>query len=135
MGRSSDKHINWINFGAFFGDCLFVCGFTYDEVLFHFKKKKTPMEWVRAFEMTKDTWEEDIPGFVSKRKVNGVTYLFMVMKKRFDFKDDSHNVLAHEVLHLISYHLRDFLDPMEENECFCYTHSHVMRQCYKILRS
>lgn len=130
----SSKHINWLNFGSFFGSCMFVCGFTYEETLKHIKKKKTG-DWILAFEDTKEIWNCDNWGYASKRTVAGVTYFILVLKNRFDFKDDSHSRLAHEILHLVSFCLKDFLDPMVENEAFAYTHTHLMTQCYKILRS
>lgn len=131
----SAKHINWLNFGTFRGSCLFVCGFTYDETVKILKMKKS-YEWLAAFESTKKVWDNDNWGFASKREMeSGVLHFFLVLKNRFDFKDDSHIKLAHEILHLASFHLKDFLDPIVENECFAYTHSHLMEQCYKILRS
>ena len=133
--KLSAKHINWLNFGIFYGNCLFICGFSYDEVMLNFKKKKTPDGWVKAFKDTKEIWDNDNWGYASKRTIDGVLYFILVLKKRFDFKDESHARLAHEVTHIISFNLRDVLDPMTENEAFCYTQTHLMTQCYKILRS
>lgn len=135
MGNKlSDKHINWLNFGTFRGNCLFVCGFTYDETIKVLKRKKS-YEWLAAFETTADMWESDNWGFASRREVMGKDYFFLIIKSRFDFKDKSVIYLAHEVVHLASFHLRDILDPMQENECFAYTHTHLMEQVYKILRN
>jgi hypothetical protein len=132
----SSRHINWLDFGTFQGTCLLVCGFSYEAVSDHFKKKKTPKEWVEAFESTKNMWDSDNWGFASRRQTDsGQICFFLTLKHRFDFKDDSHVKLAHEILHLASFQLADFLDPIKENECFAYTHTHLMRQCYKILRS
>lgn len=133
--KTSAKHINWLNFGIFEGNVLFVCGFTFEEMLRHFKRTKTPDGWVATFESTKNLWDASSWGFVSKREMEGKTYFFLVLKKRFDFKDDSHAKLAHEIVHLASFHLIDLLDPMKENEAFAYTHTYLMRQCYKILRN
>ena len=131
----SAKHINWLDFGTFYGSCLFVCGFTYEETLKVLHKKKAS-EWILTFESTKDVWYSENWGFASRRETDaGKIHFFLTLKHRFDFKDDSHVKLAHEILHLASFHLTGFLDPMKENECFAYTHTHLMRQCYKILRS
>ena len=131
----SSKHINWLDFGTFYGSCLFVCGFTYEETLKVLKRKKS-FEWLDAFETTKDVWDSDNWGFASRRQTNaGKIYFFLTLKSRFDFKDESHIKLAHEIVHLASFHLTDFLDPMKENEAFAYTHTRLMTQCYKILRS
>ncbi len=133
--KKSDKHINWLDFGIFFGSTMFIVGFTFEEALSHLKKKKSG-DWILALESTTDLWKNENWGFVSKRTlVTGKIYYFLVLKKQFDFQDESHAKLAHEILHLCSFHLKDFLDPIEENECFCYTHTHLMTQCYKILRS
>lgn len=131
----SAKHINWLDFGIFHGSCLFICAFSYDEVIGNFKKKKTTEGWVKAFEDTKSIWDNDNWGYASKRIIDDRKYFILVLKKRFDFKDESHSRLAHEILHIASFHLNDFLDPMAENEAFAYTHTHLMKQCYKILRS
>lgn len=133
MKKKSDKHINWLNFGSFPGICMFIVGFTYDEALKISTRKKYG-DWILGLEQTKSIWDEPNAGFVSKRKVNGKNYYYLVLKNRFDFTDERHATLAHEILHLCSFHLSDFLDPMHENEAFCYTHTHLMNQCYKILR-
>ena len=135
MTKLSAKHMNWLNFGAFDGTVLFVCGFTYGEIMNRFKNKKTSEGWVTAFENTKNMWDDDTNhAFCSKEEVSGKTYFIMVLKNRFDFRDGSHATLAHEILHLISQNLPEFLDPMRENECFAYTHTFLMNQCYAILR-
>lgn len=133
--RLSAKHINWLDFGTFHGNCLFVCGFTYEETIKILKKKKSK-EWLNVIETTKEIWDSNNWGFASRRETSeGVIYFFLILKNRFDFKDDSHVKLAHEIVHLSSFNLVEFLDPMKENECFAYTHTYLMRQCYKILRS
>ena len=132
---ASHKHINWLNFGTFDGACLFVCGFSYENIIMQLKLKRTPKEWVISFESTKSMWDNDNWGFASKRTIDGKTYFFLVLKNIFDFKDDSHARLAHEILHLSTFHLTDFLNPIDENECFAYTHTHLMKQVYKILRT
>jgi hypothetical protein len=130
----SAKHISFLNLGSFPGVVMFSVGFTYDEVLKISTKKYG--DWALAVEKIQDVFQEDNNiGFASKRVVKDINYFFLVLKKVFDFKDQSHVVLAHEALHVISFVLCDILDPMVENEAFCYTHSHILEQCYKILRS
>lgn len=132
--RISDKHINWLNFGSFFGSCMLVCGFSYKETLKLLNRRKAG-DWILAFESTKDVFDNPNWGYASKKTIAGIDYFILVLKDRFDFKDASHAKLAHEILHLCSFNLKDFFDPMVENEAFCYTHTHLMTQCYKILRS
>ena len=135
-GKLSARYISWLNFGSFPGNCMFIVAFDYEECIKIMKRKKSG-DWILALQETKSMWDEPNAGFVSKRTlVTGEIFYFLVLRKKFDFtNDDHHATLAHEVLHLISYHLPFHLDPMEENEAFCYTHTHIMQQCYKILRS
>lgn len=131
----SNKHIKFLNFGSFYGTVMFIVGFTYEETL-KISKRKKYTGWIDALPQIKKVYQESgNVGFASERKLDKVKYYFLVLKKPFDFKDDSHASLAHEVLHLISFNLPYFLDPIIENEAFCYTHTHIMNQCYKILRS
>lgn len=134
--KISDKHINWLDFGIFFGSCMFVCGFSYEETLKVLKKKKSD-GWITAFESTKDVWESGGAAFASKREMSpsGKIYFFLVLKDRFDFSDEHQRRLAHECIHLASFNISGTLNPMVENEAFAYLHTHLMKQCHDILRS
>ena len=136
MAKSA-KHINWLDFGIFHGTVMFIVGFSYEETIKNLRQKRERYaDWILALETTKQLWDSNNWGFCSRREPeDGKIYFFVVIKERFDFKDESHAKLAHEILHLCSFNLKDFLDPMKENEAFCYTHTHLMNQCYKILRN
>lgn len=132
--RISDRIIDHLNFGMFEGSCLFVCGFSYEQTLKHLQKKEDT-EWIEMFKNTKDVWDNDNWGFCSKRwSKDDKKYYFLVIKKQFNFSDDSQRKLAHEIVHLASFYLKDLLDPMQENEAFAYFHTYLMKQCHDILR-
>lgn len=133
--RISGKHIKWLNFGIFFGSCLFVCGFAFEETCKILKRKRI-YNWLEAFESTKNNWGNNCVGYTSRRTPSdGKEYFILVLKKRFNFSDEDHRMLAHEVLHLASFNIAESLDPMVENEAFAYLHTHLMKQCHDILRS
>lgn len=126
-----------LNFGSFPGKILFTAGYTFDEICKELKKQKCA-EWLQCFETTKYLLDGRSRGFGSERtlEINGKTYYyhFLCLRDIFDFSDQSHATLAHEVIHVCSYHLSDLLDLVKENEAFAYTHTHIMEQCYELLR-
>lgn len=140
MIKKSPKLIQYVNFGTFPGSIMFICGFTYEETHTLLKKKKN-FEWLDVFETTKQYFDNNNSGFASKRisehKTTGQQryYYFIYLRDRFDFSDRSNIILAHEIIHICTYHLKDMLDIVVENEAFAYTHTHVMTQIYKHLRS
>lgn len=133
----SNAVMHTLNFGSFFGKCFFSCGHTFDEICKELKKQKQ-VDWLAAFKNSKYLFDQNNCGYVYKTQVevNGemLTYFFLIMKKRFDFSDYYHSILAHEVIHLVTFNLKDHLDIVQENEAFAYTHTHIMNQCYEILR-
>lgn len=132
--KLSDKHIAFLDFGSFPGVVMFTVGFTYEEVLGISKKRYK--DWVDAVKMMEDIYKEKNCGFASKRTVNGIKHFFLVLTANFDFSDESHTTLSHEAIHLISFQFELLgVDPIQENEAFCYTHTHILNQCYKTLRS
>lgn len=135
MNQKNILHV--INFGSFPGKALFTCGFTFKEICKELKKQKCK-DWLDAFISTKDNFEPDIKGFASLKTliIEGKEYYysFLHLRDGFDFSDDHHIVLAHEVIHLCTYNLKYCFDITKENEAFAYTHSHIMKQCYEIIR-
>lgn len=130
--------IEILNFGSFPGKILFTSGYGYDEICKELKKQKCH-EWLQAFESTKWLWENKNWGFASSRtlsiKGEDFYYNFLCLKNRFDFSDTHHAKLSHEVIHICSFHLHDVFDVIKENEAFAYTHTHILNQCYKVLRN
>lgn len=130
----SDKHINWLKTGMFEIPVFFSVGFDYKKGLNYFKKEAVG-NWLNAFELIEEMYYEDSWGFVSKRTYNNMHYYFFVIKNRFRFDDDNQRCLAHELVHLASFILNDrAIDLFQENECFAYLHTYLMKQCHDILR-
>lgn len=129
--------LHMVNFGSFHGKILFTAGYTYDEICKELKKQKCD-EWLVAFENTKYLWGKDVAGFSSLQTVsiNGKEYesCFVCLRDVFDFSDKAHATLSHEVIHICTHNLSNMLDIVKENEAFAYTHTHILNQCYDVLR-
>lgn len=134
----SNAIMTTLNFGSFPGKILFTCGYKFDEVCKQLKKEKC-YEWLQCFETTKYLWTADCRGFGSFRtltvKGKEYYYSFLCLRDCFDFTDEAHATLSHEVIHICSQQLPDLFDIVKENEAFAYTHTHILNQCYKVLRN
>lgn len=135
--KISGNVMDMLNFGSFPGKILFTAGFTYDEICKELTRQKCG-SWLKAFKTTIDTWDNRCWGFGSLRTINikGQTYhySFLCLRDNFDFTDSSHARLAHEVIHVCTWQLSDLFNMVKENEAFAYTHTHIMNQCYNVLR-
>jgi hypothetical protein len=87
---------------------------------------------------TEYLFSPDCKGFSSEQtwEVNGVVYYysFICLQEEFDFSDRHHTILSHEVIHACTHHLKSMFDIVTENEAFAYTHTHILNQCYEVLR-
>lgn len=137
MKNGGIKIISTLNFGSFPGKIMFSTGYTYDEVCEELKKQKCK-EWLMAFTECKYLTGSGVAGFSSKRyldiKGKEYEYCFLFLRDGFNFSDRHHAVLSHEVIHICSHHLSSMLDIVKENEAFAYTHTHILTQCYSVLR-
>ena len=133
----SNAVMQTLNFGSFPGKIFFTAGYTYDEICKELKKQKLP-EWLQCFETTKDLWDGNCWGLGSLRTINingkYYYYSFLCLRDKFDFSDESHAGLAHEIIHVCTFQLADLFNLVKENEAFAYTHTHIMNQCYDVLR-
>lgn len=130
------KCIEFLNFGSFPGTIMFVMGFSYDELLKTSKRKKYK-EWIAGIEddqfkglynqgswfAMKNTIEH------SKTKEQKTLYFVCLPFDVFMGKPYDYCRLAHEVHHIVAFHLKDILNRNEEFEAEAYTHTHVMYQC------
>lgn len=132
------KVLTIVNFGSFPGKILFTAGYTHDEVCKELVKQKCS-EWLKAFKECKYLATPECAGFASKRSLDikgkEYEYNFVFMRDEFDFKDKSHAYLSHEVIHICTFQLSRMLDIVKENEAFAYTHTHILDQIYKVLRT
>lgn len=124
-----------LNFGSFPGKVLFTVGFTYDEICKALKRQEQT-GWLAEFETTKHNFDtEHCVGFCARRLgKDKCQYYFLHLRDNFNYTEKHHITLSHELIHLCSYHLPDYLDVLKENEAFAYTHSHLMQQCYDVMK-
>jgi hypothetical protein len=127
------KVIDTLNFGSFPGKIMFTCGYSFKDVCKELKKQKCN-EWLECFKQLEYLFEPSCAGFAAVRKLNEFTYHFVCLRDEFDFSDKHHATLSHEVIHIITYNISDMLDIVKENEAFAYTHTHILNQCYEVLR-
>ncbi len=134
MGKSV---IHTLNFGSFPGKVFFTTGYSFDEICKELTKQKQ-VDWLAAFKNSKYLFDSAAVGYAYKTSVEvkgrELTYMFLVLKKSFDFSDYMHSILSHELIHLCTFNLKDMLDIVKENEAFAYTHTHMLTQCYEVLR-
>lgn len=129
--------IHTINFGSFPGKCMFSVGYTFDEIVKELTKQKLK-PWLETFKTTKEHFHSECAGFASQRtlteKGSAYYFNFLHLRDQFDYSEKSHTILAHEAIHLITFHLKGMLDIVKENEAFAYTHTHILKQCYDAMR-
>lgn len=116
---------------------MFTCGYSFKDICRELKKQKCN-EWLAAFKKTEYLFSPDCKGFTSEQtwEVDGVLYYysFICLQEEFDFSDRHHTILSHEVIHACTHHLKSMFDIVTENEAFAYTHTHILNQCYEVLR-
>lgn len=133
----SFKVLSTLNFGSFPGKIMFSAGYTFDEVCEELKKQKC-WGWLEAFKDCKNLTEPDVSGFASKKIVTNkgkeFEFCFVFLRDVFNFSDRHHTVLSHEVIHICTHNLSPMFNIVKENEAFAYTHTHILTQCYKVIR-
>lgn len=129
------KVIGSLNTGIFDAYVTFSCRFTYDEIVENLKQQNCH-EWAESISEDKEFIDNGYH-FALKRtvtkKTDTRTYFFIILKD-FRFTDQDYCELAHEVLHICQFLLPDVLDRNREFECEAYLHTHLMKQCLKLLR-
>lgn len=140
MRKKSDKILRWINCGIWPTSFMLSVGFTYDEIIKHCKRLKA-LGWHEALAESKDVINSNkhfgcaLKQEVHNNKTNTTTaYYYIILRQPFDFSDWSMAALAHEVLHLCQFMLKDILDMEREYEAVAYTHTYFMEQILKALR-
>lgn len=134
----SNRIIKWFDAGIWPASIVFCCGFTYDEIIKHFKKVKAD-GWITAISQDKKFIDSD-KYFALKRTVTEnktgreVTYFYIIFRNEFDFSDYMYCTLAHEVLHICQFMLPDMTNMEREYEAVAYTHTYLMQNILKELR-
>lgn len=122
----------FIDFGIFPDYCLFSCGFTYEDLVSELEKKGYK-GWTKAVKSHKDYIKRG-NWCALKATIKDEVFWIIVAPKAFDFTDDDYCHLAHECLHIYQWYLPSYLDIEKEIEAGAYLHSHLMKQCLKIIR-
>lgn len=132
------KVMEWLNNGCYPGFVMFSCGFTYDQVVAELKKKKAT-DWLYGIQDDKKLIESGnwfgLARYVENTKTGSKMSLFyIIITEEFKFDDYDYCRLAHEVLHICQFFLKDLFDMEREYESVAYYHTHIMQQCLKALR-
>lgn len=134
MGKK--KIIFWQNMGTFPGTMMVCVGWKDYKDVIEFLKKKKYTEWHRAMKLKPEEFKNP---HCSKWELEKwtpenpcITYFLLWLP---DCKEDAEHltVLAHELVHCVSYHLKDFIDPIKENEAMAYQHTFLMKNIIKQL--
>ncbi len=137
MKVKPQKGATFLNGGIFSAKVFFSCGMTHKEILKFLRKNGHP-EWAYAIQDDRENIEKKSAVFTCKElsdKVASAHYCYIILNEPFDFSDDNHTSLAHEIIHACQWILPDFLDRNKEHEAEAYFHTHLMTQCLGFLRS
>ena len=125
--------------GIFPGECLVSIGYTYDQLLDQLTKQKklSYKLGIRGDREFIETGNYKALKRVIKNEKTGkeliLFYLFGITP--FEFTDYDFIRLAHEILHICQFYLKDVLDRNKEIEAEAYLHTHLMTQCIQLLRN
>jgi hypothetical protein len=138
MAKKSNKIIRYLNTGIFPGTVMFSCGFDYDFIIKFYKKHKAT-DWLSGLEGDKNLIDGGNYFSLYRELYNTKTgeskhLYYIILKKQFTFTDYEMCVLAHEIVHICQFFLKDILDRNKEIEAEAYLHTHLMQQCLKELR-
>lgn len=135
--RKRFKCIQWLDFGIYPGTVMFVHDMSYAEVVSELNGLGADL-WSLGLRGDVDlvdsgSWlalRRDLshPDFGDK-----VLY-YLFVKGSFDFSDYDYCRLAHEVLHIVQFHLPGILDRDREIESEAYLHTYLMGQCLRAIR-
>lgn len=136
--KISHKVQYFLDAGIFPATICFNCGFTYDEIIALLKKKKAD-EWVLPIENDKALVDSGNNFALARHMTNTktgkqVSFFYIILIQRFKFTDYEMCVLAHEILHICQFFLKDVLDRNKETEAEAYFHTYLMENILKILR-
>jgi len=135
--KKSKKVLGILNMGIFPTDILFCNGFAYEEIVKELEAQKCN-EWVFGIKMHEQLLTNGGDWCALRSSINehgrDVLYFYIILKTPFRFEDEDYCKLAHEVLHICQFFLPLVLKRDNEYECEAYLHTHIMRQCLKLMR-
>lgn len=137
--KKADKILHWLDTGIFPATVLFIHRFSYEETIRLLKEKKAD-GWLGAFNraiksnnLTETGWWANWT-LMQDRKTKEAANYFFIHIPNFEFTDYDYCKLAHEIVHIVQFMLPDILDRNREIEAEAYLHTHLMKQCLKVLR-
>lgn len=138
MAKKSNKIIRYLNMGIFPGTVMFSCGFDYDYIVKFYKKHKAK-DWLLGLQGDKELIDGGNFFALHREIYNSKTgenkhLYYIILKQQFTFTDYEMCILAHEIVHVCQFFLKDILDRNKEIEAEAYLHTHLMQQCLKELR-
>lgn len=133
------KIIRFLNFGIFPGTVCFCSGFTVQEIISKLKTKKYKeleeyAECLNDEQILNAKFSYFAHSAEMVKNDDTIRIYFIILIPPFLFEDSSYVILAHEVLHICQFFLKNILDRKNEIEAEAYLHSHLMTQALKELR-
>lgn len=138
------RTIFWQDWGVFIPSTMVSRGYETPADLLEGMKRtklnKTAPEWYRA---VKAKYEFDDGGldksnhfskWTIEERGKDVIYSILFLKTWNNTAYDKH-ILMHELIHACSFQLKDFLDPIKENEAFAYTHGYLFEHIVEKLNN
>lgn len=133
------KVIGFIDCGIFPGDILFACGMSHAEIV-KYLSKSGDKEWISGLSEYQIRIDDNLSMgdaicvTVENQRTREIRHLQYIILTKFNFSDYHYCILAHEVLHICQFYLKDILNRQNETEAEAYFHTHVMSQCLELLR-
>jgi hypothetical protein len=132
--------IHWIDVPPFRASIMFMSGFKFQEVIDHLKTLDDSEEWIEALSSPGEEeffTESYMAASLRTVEKEGKSrkYFFIWTRDVFQFTDYEYCALAHEVVHICQFLLPTHCDRNKETEFEAYTHTYIMEECLKAIRS
>lgn len=128
------KAFVFIKNGIFHGYTLFVCGYSYKQMLDRLNEYEEK-SWFNAVNHSKaKELFEDAHACCRVEINDSINFPIVFIRNGFRNKRDDFVVLAHELIHLNQFYLSDFIDRNKEIECEAYFHTYMMNECLNALK-
>lgn len=116
--------------GSYYGNILFTCGYSFDEIIARLLTLPD-INWAVAVSLSVDWLSKQDYGCIYEH-LDGEDYYIIYFKSPFSEGEEA--ILSHEVVHLCQFCLPGLLDRNKECEAEAYHHQYVMEQCLKALK-
>ena len=107
--------------GTYSPTTLVACGFKDYKDLIEFMSTKDDKEWLEAMRNKPEEFDADhFSVWTHEKRRYSLLWLKSWKSDQYHYK-----VLAHELLHGVSFMMSDFMDCIKENEAFAYQHTYL----------